>query len=167
MLTGKICYRVVKLFLFLVSFLLLFLLLFCFSFLLILFASSNSSGGDSDNNFSTDGNNIYSCSCQPLHSGTRLRIVCTEHSGTCVKYRGIKIKIHIHTRTHKCICIHMCVCLCINLSIQRRHFATQRDSKHFFWQHLSHAQFAPSGPLCNVLLRQRRSAATAAAHEQK
>lgn len=49
-----------------------------FSFLLILFASSNSSGGDSDNNFSTDGNNIYSCSWQPLHSGTRLAIVCTE-----------------------------------------------------------------------------------------
>lgn len=73
LLTGKICYRVVKLFF--VSF---FVVILFFSFLLILFASSNSSGGDSDNNFSTDGNNIYSCSRQPLHSGTRLAIVCTE-----------------------------------------------------------------------------------------
>lgn len=38
------------------------------------------------------------------------------------------------------------MCVCVHLSIQRRHFATQRDSKHIFWQRSSHAQFVPIGP---------------------
>lgn len=50
------------------------------------------------------------------------------------------------------------MCVCVHLSIQRRHFATQRDSKHIFWQRSSHAQFAPIGPTV-----QRVAAADAAA----